>query len=120
MSLELAALAFFKKNKIHYTYLKPTIKFPCIECGNEAVMHAYTTNWTCSNCGIGGTIAKLIECTDESWKQRKLYNPDQDKNKIFKKLDELILEKGNDKNLKDIRKRIDSLINYYEQKINNM
>jgi ribosomal protein L37AE/L43A len=116
LSLELVALSFFKSKNISYHYVKPIIKFPCIQCSEEAVMHSYTTNWSCNSCGIQGTISKLIEFEKENWNNTKIYNPNSEKNKIINLFNELIV-KDDSKKMKNLKSKVEELLEYYESKV---
>ncbi|WP_433743289.1 hypothetical protein [Falsibacillus pallidus] len=109
-------MAYFKSNKIDYHYVKPIIKFPCMDCEEEAVMHAMTTNWSCSSCGASGTISKLIATTSDTWKKSKIYNPHTEKNKIMKLFDDLQAN-SNSKKMQTLKSRVSHLIEYYESKM---
>jgi uncharacterized protein YacL (UPF0231 family) len=115
VSLELAALSFFKKNKIPYNYRKPIITFPCSACAAEAVMHAVSTKWECTGCKKTGTIAVLIQEKKEQWEQSKLYDPDKEKRKILKSLEEVML-RHNDRKLENAIEKLEKLLTYYGEK----
>jgi ribosomal protein S27AE len=116
LSLELVALSFFKSNGIDYYFEKPIIKFPCVDCGSEAVMHSHTTKWECKQCNMKGTITKLIELKNQDWHNDKVYNPKKEKEKIKQLFEKVCNQNSTNKNIQTLREKVEELLKYHEEK----
>lgn len=119
MSSEYVVLSFFKSNRIHYHYEKPTIIFPCPHCGLEAKMNARIGLWKCEGCLKQGTLVTLMEMMDTDGKEQrllqhvKIYNPKEEYQLIKRSFERLIEVHGD--RVEKLYKRVEKLIDYHQE-----
>lgn len=84
-------ISFFKHYKVSYYLQKPSIKFACLQCGNECKIEIKTTQWECAHCNKGGKLQQLISLAYlfNTANAKKVYNPRDEKNKIIKEMTRL-------------------------------
>lgn len=111
-----AYLSFFKENKIDYIYHSKSqlIEFPCIYCLNNTFMCSQTSVWRCTNCGQGGNIISLFEYAKYNT-FGNLFEIKKEQRAVLEILDQLALKYTDDESLLTVKKKVISLINYYEK-----
>ncbi|WP_066385801.1 hypothetical protein [Neobacillus mesonae] len=107
MSLKLFCIAFFKEHKVKYFIQNEQIVFQCYKCNSEAVMEQ-DTNWSCTSCGLKGSMKNLMDTfknnKDKMKDSKPFYNPTNERHDITKLLNKVIKENSGTRLEKDLIK----------------